>query len=198
MNDLSGCFSLDERRQAADAFVADALKQLPEFSCPSDETLLTALRLWGFDKNTGRPNVQPDGQDWVHSDTVGLIESWNDHKIYISKASRMNFLGLLARFIRCRMPLSLRTAQLPFTTISVNKGYGAKLHRDRNNVGPSVGFAVGSWKGGVGLRYWPNDGKTGSSSSIISSSSSSSRSSSSSSGNSPAAPLAPLAVIDLL
>ena len=71
--------SLQEQRQAVDIFAADALKQLPQGNCPNVVTLLTALRLWGFDKNTSPNNVLPDGKDWVYNDTVGLMESRSDH-----------------------------------------------------------------------------------------------------------------------
>ena len=45
--------------------------------------------------------------------------------------------------------------KIPFTSVNVNKNYASKVHRDKNNLGPSVGLAVGSFTGGH-LRYWPN------------------------------------------
>merc|ERR1711920_1116907 len=33
------------------------------------------LRAWGFSRNDQRKNVLPPGQDWVHSDTLGLVKT---------------------------------------------------------------------------------------------------------------------------
>ena len=42
------------------------------------------------------------------------------------------------------------------TSISLNKGYAARLHRDSNNLGPSIRRAIGKFKGGL-LGYFPDD-----------------------------------------
>ena len=42
------------------------------------------------------------------------------------------------------------------TSISLNKGYAARLHRDSNNVGPSICRAIGNFKGGR-LGYFRDD-----------------------------------------
>merc|ERR1711957_24004 len=54
-------------------------------------------------------------------------------------------------------PESAQLTGVPFTTVSINKNYAAARHRDGNNVGPSVGAAVGQFEGGGRLLYWPKD-----------------------------------------
>ena len=46
-----------------------------------------------------------------------------------------------------------RASAVPFTTITMNKRYAARLHRDSRNDGPSIGNAVGKFSGGK-LLYW--------------------------------------------
>ena len=60
---------------------------------------------------------------------------------------------LFCYWVRRTWPLAL---PFPFTSISVNYGYAAKLHRDVNNVGPSLTKAFGVFHGGA-LKYWEHD-----------------------------------------
>ena len=39
----------------------------------NEEDVLSVLRMWSFSKNVGRQNVQPDGAQYVLSDTLGLV-----------------------------------------------------------------------------------------------------------------------------
>ena len=53
-------------------------------------------------------------------------------------------MGLLAKCLKDHLP-----PEVPeFIFTSVNKDYGAKLHRDRSKVGPSFIQAFGSFSGG--------------------------------------------------
>jgi len=162
VDDIAALDGIDEKRRAADAFAKDALATLPPTGWPTDAMALSALRLWGFDKNPNRENVFPDGVIWVHSDTLGVIRDYNTGKHRISQASigYEHFHRLLVRWVRGRLPPRLRKQPLPYTSISVNKNYAARLHRDRSNEGPSVALAVGAFTGGR-LRYWPGDSKHG-------------------------------------
>ena len=45
---------------------------------------------------------------------------------------------------------------VPCTSICINTGYGAKRHRDKNNVGPSWSKAFGNFRGGK-LKYFYED-----------------------------------------
>lgn len=161
-SNISALTGMDDKRRAADDLAAQELEKLSDGRWPSNKVALSALRLWGFDKNTSRENVLPEGEQWVHSDTLGIISDRRDHKLKISAASKgyQNFQRLLTLWLRGRLPPHRRKELLPYTTISVNKDYGAKLHRDRFNEGPSVGIAVGTFTGG-GLRYYPDDPKIG-------------------------------------
>ena len=60
---------------------------------------------------------------------------------------------LFSSWVRQAWPLS---PPFPFTSINVNYGYAAKLHRDSNNVGPSLTKALGEFHGGA-LKYWEHD-----------------------------------------
>ena len=53
-----------------------------------------------------------------------------------------------------------KTVGLPFTTISLNKNYAGRMHRDAGNIGPSIGLAIGTFTGGK-LRYWAGDSQKG-------------------------------------
>ena len=72
-----------------------------------------------------------------------------------------NFVRLLSSWARRRSP----SGALPFTTISLNKNYAGRLHRDLGNTGPSIGVAIGPFTGGR-LRFWAGDSRRGSRSSV--------------------------------
>lgn len=158
ISDIGGVDGMEAGRRAADELAKDALEGLKKGEFPSDEVALKALRLWGFDKSVSRQNVLPKGHEWVHSDTLGIIENRNDHKMIVSSPCRghENFVRLLSSWARKRSP----NAALPFTTISLNKNYAGRLHRDGGNIGPSIGVAAGPYTGG-GLRFWAGDSRKG-------------------------------------
>ena len=43
-----------------------------------------------------------------------------------------------------------------FSSLAINKNFASRLHRDVNNMGPSVIVACGDYKGGC-LKYFPTD-----------------------------------------
>merc|ERR1711920_1005463 len=65
-------------------------------------------------------------------------------------------MRLLSAWARKRSP----NGALPYTTISLNKNYAGRMHRDGGNVGPSFGVSIGPYMGGR-LRYWPEDSQRG-------------------------------------
>ena len=87
------------------------------------------------------------------SDLYGITES---------SMGYVNFMRLISSWARKRSP----DGDLPFTTISLNKNYAGKLHRDSGNIGPSVGVAIGDYTGG-NLHFWPDDSKKGTRSSNV-------------------------------
>eukprot|EP00927_Polykrikos_kofoidii_P034791 TRINITY_DN29435_c0_g1_i1.p1 TRINITY_DN29435_c0_g1~~TRINITY_DN29435_c0_g1_i1.p1 ORF type:complete len:360 (+),score=55.90 TRINITY_DN29435_c0_g1_i1:95-1174(+) len=145
------------RRRIANSVAKSLLEEAHEQNRPvGDQDVLTALRVWGFLKNEQRTNVLPKGRTWVHSDTLGLLRT-RSQRTCIAAASRAHphFTRLLVRWLRNHWPADV-PEDWPFTSISVNKGYAARRHRDRTNVGPSILKAFGCFKGGR-VRYWPKD-----------------------------------------
>ena len=130
--------------------------QLLDQTHVSDDGVLKVLRLWHFNHNRTRANVMPAGVDSVQSDTLGLVRSRDGRVLAtISTVKFSNVFALLCRWLRDHHPDGLAMS-FPFTSISVNFAYAAKIHRDSNNLGPSVTKAFGPFSGGQ-LLYWRND-----------------------------------------
>ena len=92
----------------------------------------------------------------VHSDTFGAIRN-RAGKVLLTKITLKHsaVFALLARWIEDNTPEEF--GQLfPFTSVNVNFGYAARMHRDGNNVGPSMTKSLGSFTGG-NLLYWEGD-----------------------------------------
>ena len=145
------------RRKDADALATELLASKGRLL--SDADVLAVLSRWTFQKNKNRQNVIPNGSEFVYSDTLGLTK---DRRGTIAvdayTRERPNLFRFLGAWIRQRRPTEL-VHDFPFTSISLNYNYAARLHRDGNNAGVSLTRSVGSFKGGE-LSYWPNDNKT--------------------------------------
>ena len=92
----------------------------------------------------------------VHSDTFGAIRN-RAGKVLLTKITLRHsaVFALLARWIEDDAPEKF--GQLfPFTSVNINFGYAARVHRDGNNIGPSMTKSLGSFTGG-NLLYWEND-----------------------------------------
>jgi len=139
------------------AKILNSCKQ--EQRAPKNEEVLQVLRKWSFNKNPWRVNVMKNGQTWVNSDTVGL-STGREGDVHAQRPTFMypHVMKLMNKYIRDRQPPELK-AQFHFTSINMNFGYGAKRHRDGNNVGCSMLAAFGNFQGG-GLRYFPDDDKS--------------------------------------
>lgn len=124
----------------------------------SDEDVATVLSAWAFIKNSARGNVLPEGQDWVWSDTIGLIRD-RLGSIHVTPATKLypEVVQLLVKYLNDRLPKE--AAGFKFTSLNLNCNYAARLHRDGNNFGPSFIKAFGGFTGGR-LRYWPEDDKS--------------------------------------
>ena len=98
-----------------------------------DEQVLTVLRRWKFSENANRPNVTPADAPFVLSDTFGLV-STRTGAVSVSRLTRRHpaVLQLLSAWVKRAWPSS---SCFPFTSISANYGYAARMHRDANNVG---------------------------------------------------------------
>ncbi len=88
----------------------------------TDSEVLRVLRQWSFRKNRNRKNVLPLGNDYVESDTLGIVAT-RDGRVRLSKQTRRhtNLFKLLSRWLQSNGPNVGRT--FPFTSINVNGGY---------------------------------------------------------------------------
>mmetsp|Transcript_1484 Transcript_1484/g.4427 ORF Transcript_1484/g.4427 Transcript_1484/m.4427 type:complete len:533 (+) Transcript_1484:66-1664(+) len=122
----------------------------------TDEEVRLVLSQWAFKNNDSRQNVLPEGQRFVKSDTLGLIPL-RDGTVQVTRMTREypEVCQLFCRWLKDHMPADLAENHV-FTSINVNSGYAARMHRDAGNVGPSMIKAFGKFTGGI-LRYWPDD-----------------------------------------
>ena len=118
-------------RKRANQFAKAALES---GSYVTDAVVLAALRLWRFKKNKVRKNVMRDGQEWVHSETLGVVLS-RAGRILLSRITREypDFMRLLCNWIQNMRPTALKDP-FPFTSISMNFDYAASRHRDGTSL----------------------------------------------------------------
>lgn len=160
MFNMSACTDL--LRDEAEVLAKQIMSGLDHDAYPTDDNALQVLRAWGFSRNKNRPNVLPDDREWVNSDTLGLVlpqVSVNGVcRPVISASTRKHetVFRLLHRWVHGRLPGYCGDKLPPCTSMSLNRGYAARLHRDGRNEGPSVGISVGKFEGGR-LKYWPTD-----------------------------------------
>jgi len=123
----------------------------------NDDDVKKCLQQWGFRENTNRTNVTPDGQSFVHSDTIGIIKMSTCEKMLVTCGTKRypEFTQLLTKWLYNKMPADVRD-KFTYTSININKNYAAKRHRDGNNAGPSLIKAFGDFTGGD-INYWPSD-----------------------------------------
>eukprot|EP00928_Gymnodinium_smaydae_P046569 TRINITY_DN31025_c0_g1_i1.p1 TRINITY_DN31025_c0_g1~~TRINITY_DN31025_c0_g1_i1.p1 ORF type:complete len:546 (-),score=161.89 TRINITY_DN31025_c0_g1_i1:110-1672(-) len=121
----------------------------------TDDEVLRVLNRWSFSKNPHRRNVMKEGQDWVFSDTLGMLRD-RQGDIHLTASTRKypQVSELFARWLTDRLPEECK--DFKFTSMNVNCNYAAQLHRDAGNFGPSFIRAFGDFKGGE-LNYWPED-----------------------------------------
>ena len=120
----------------------------------TDDKVLQILRSWKFSENVSRANVLPRDSAFVLSDTLGLVCTRNG-KVTPSRLTKRfpAVFKVFSSWVRQAWPLA---PPFPFTSVSVNCNYSARIHRDSGNVGPSLTKAFGSFRGGS-LKYWGED-----------------------------------------
>jgi len=120
-----------------------------------EDDVLGVLHAWAFAKNPFRQNVMPEGQEWVWSDTLGLIRD-RVGDIHLTPPTRNypEVAQLFNQYLLDRLPPGMDCFK--WTSLNVNCNYAAKKHRDGNNFGPSFIKAFGDFTGGR-LKYWPED-----------------------------------------
>ena len=146
---------IQQSRLQAEATAADLMSRGRRIT---DADVLRVFRLWSFKRNDIRTNVIPEGQDWVYSDTFGLIRD-RCGQYYMTAPTKAypRVVRLVNAWMRdCWTERSSHA--FCCTSISVNSGYAARLHRDRNNHGPSICKSIGDHAGGL-LGYFADDDK---------------------------------------
>jgi hypothetical protein len=108
--DSPGCLYV-QRRMARSRRRANALSQaaLARGDAITDADVLEALRSWRWHQNKIRKNVMQEDQEFVLSDTLGIVRS-RDGRLCLTKASREHpdFLTLLCTWVRDARPSSLK------------------------------------------------------------------------------------------
>ena len=96
---------------------------------------------------------------YVLSDTVGLVNNRRGGcAVRYETSAYPHFMRLLNKWL-CERATGLEQGPV-FTSITINKGYAGRIHRDKNNAGPSFIKSFGDFTGGE-LRYFPGDDRDG-------------------------------------
>jgi len=146
-------------RMVADRRAEEILKlAAKEKRAISDDEITLVMSTWAFARNTTRQNVIPGGQNWVWSDTMGLLRD-RMGDIHATKPTLRyrSFTRIINKWLTDRLPAEVRGFK--FTSLNLNCNYAAKRHRDGNNFGPSMIKAFGKFEGGE-LNYFPDDDKS--------------------------------------
>ena len=102
----------------------------------------------------------------MFSDTFGVkINRYSDRRdasarysLTTSTREYPHVVRLLNRYFEDNHSLPVtNTVRFPYTSISLNKAYAARRHRDQRNEGPSMAKALGSFSMGGRLGYWRED-----------------------------------------
>lgn len=123
------------------------------------DDMLDLLRLWKFKRNTKRANVMQAGQEFVHSEMLGVVRTRMYCKYLVTSMSRSfpAFTRALNHYLMQNVNTVLPAGEsFKFTTMCINKGYAARRHRDTNNAGICLLTAIGNFTGGNVL-YWDRD-----------------------------------------
>ena len=96
-----------------------------------------------------RRNVLPEGQHSVQTITLGLSRHWAG-EFYVTQATRQMQPLFEELWAWGKEALKQAGIQLDFTSITVNKDYACRLHRDKYNAGPSLLATCGHHEGGWG------------------------------------------------
>ena len=117
--------SLPEKKRSRKGANSKAEELLDSGCAITEEKILRVLRMWQFTENVSRANVMPRGVDFVFSETLGLVSTRNG-QVTASRLTKRYpaVFRILAHWLRQAWPLS---DSFPFTSISVNKNYAARM-----------------------------------------------------------------------
>lgn len=117
--------SLPEKKQSRKGANSMAEELLASGCAITGEIILRVLRTWSFTQNVTRANVMPPDADFVFSETLGLVSTRNG-QVTASRLTKRYpaVFRILAHWLRQAWPLS---DSFPFTSISVNKNYAARM-----------------------------------------------------------------------
>jgi hypothetical protein len=103
----------------------------------TEQEVTYILQSWAFARTPFRVNVMLDGQNWVKSDTLGMLRD-RGGRIHLTRATihYPNVPKLINRWLQGQLPKEAK--QFKWTSINLNCNYAAKRHCDGNNFGPSV------------------------------------------------------------
>ena len=127
-------------------------------SCKRDDRPVTsehvceAFRLWTGKKNYYRKRVNPEGEEFCRSMSMGLVKQ-HTGQLTISGNTKEyeGIVQLVNEYAR-----TVVDEGFTWTTMTVNDEFASKRHRDSGNSGPSFILSVGNYTGGR-LYAWPND-----------------------------------------
>ena len=100
-----------------------------------------------------RPNVTPDHAPYISAFPIGIVLNYSKG-LCCSRTMKAwpRLSHLLTTWFAQQMP------EFKFTTIQLNRNYGAKMHVDGNNHGLSAIMALGDYTGGELWLYDPEEG----------------------------------------
>ena len=118
---------------------------------------------WGFAKNRSRRNVAP-ADEYIWSETFGLVYDrvgrWTESTVTRLFPSIAKCLNLWLSTRLCQLAhtsFPCPSSDWRWTSITVNRGYAAARHVDKNNHGPSVIRSIASSSDRLWL--WPEGSK---------------------------------------
>ncbi len=121
-------------------------------SCITDTDVLDTLRLWAFDRNRHRTNLSPESNSVLCS-FFGYLQG----RVAVNTEPALGVPRLLNLWLRSRLVRSIALEDFRWSTICINKNFAARLHRDGNNLGPSLLASFGQHSEGGDLKYYPED-----------------------------------------
>ena len=139
-------------RKAAETLAGELLGRN---SPPLTPEVLLMLNLWKFKSNPYRKNVMQFDTNFVYSDCFGMSVSRTQQLSVATNSRNSNSIDqVIIRWMWAKFPKEM--SKHPFTSVTINSNFSAKIHRDRNNLGLSLITSIGNYTGG-NLLYWEDD-----------------------------------------